>query len=106
MTVTKSDLVDQMKDRYGYTKKDSLEFINNFVETVYDNMKNGDSVSIYGFGCFDLIVRAERKLPNYFDNNKGFTVPEHWVPRFYPGKEMRRAVKIFDEKDKRSKLNG
>jgi nucleoid DNA-binding protein len=96
MTVKKDDFIDQLKEKYGYTKKDGAEIIEDVFDLILDNLENGNSVSIIGFGCFDLHRRAARSCPNPAGKDMCF-IPEHWVPRFRPGKVMRRAVKIYND---------
>jgi len=96
MDINRKRLADQMSKEFGYKKKDAIKFIDDFSSLVLQNMQNGNSVSIYGFGCFDLMKRRGHFCPNA-RLGKMIEIPEHYIPRFYPGTRMYAAVKQWDE---------
>ncbi len=91
----RQDLIQQLGERYGYTKKDAVQLIDDFCEIVIENLRNGNSVSIHNFGCFDVLERKEHSLVDLQGERK--IVPAHWVPRFYPGNRMRLVVKMWED---------
>ncbi len=95
MNVKRQDLIQQLGERYGYTKKDAVQLIDDFCEIVIENLRNGNSVSIHNFGCFDVLERKEHSLVDLQGERK--IVPAHWVPRFYPGNRMRLVVKMWED---------
>ena len=99
MNIKRNDLVKQMGEKFGYSKKDATQLIDDFCDIVVDNLRNGNSVSIHNFGCFDVLERKEHALIDL--NGERKVVPAHWVPRFYPGKQMRLVVKMWEDDTKR-----
>lgn len=99
MNINRSDLIKQLVDK-GYTKKAATSIVNEFVGVIMENMRNGNTVSIQNFGCFDLLERKARSCPNPQTGEK-VNVPAHWIPRFYPGRGMRSAVKMWEDDTKR-----
>ena len=99
MNIGKKELVDQLKEKYGYTKKDASDVISDVCETIIENLKVGNTVSIYGFGCFDIVERAGRRCVT--PQGDEVFVPAFWSPRFYPGDTMKRAVREWDDSHKR-----
>ena len=95
MNVKRQDLIQQLGERYGYTKKDAVQLIDDFCEIVIENLRSGNSVSIHNFGCFDVLERKEHSLVDLQGERK--IVPAHWVPRFYPGNRMRLVVKMWED---------
>ena len=93
--VNKEEFVCQLADKYGYTKKSAAELIDAFTSTILDNIALGNTVSIYGFGCFDIIERKERSVISPKDGER-VSIPAHWVPRFYPGARMKDAVQKWE----------
>lgn len=95
MDIKRSDLINQLVERNNYTKKAAKYVVDDFVDIILYNMEQGNSVSISGFGCFDLLKRAARSCP---DPVTGETchIPAHWIPRFYPYTGIRRAVKLWE----------
>lgn len=100
MNVKRNDLIRQLADKYGYTKKAATSIIDDFSNVIIDNLRNGDSVTIYNFGCFDILERKARSCPNPRTGEK-VDIPAHWIPRFYPGNGMRMAVKLWEDSSKR-----
>lgn len=95
-TVGKTDLVDQLKDRYGYIKRSSNEFLSDLFDLILWNVEQGNAVSLHGIGLIDIVVRAPRKCLHPI-TGEPFDVPSHWAPRFYPGVQLKNAVRTFEE---------
>lgn len=100
MNINRTDLINQMHDVYGYTKKSATEFIDDLLELMLQNMEDGNTISLYGFGVFD-IVRRNPKPVKHILSGEMIEVPEHWVPKFVPGRRMDIAVKKWQDNVKR-----
>lgn len=100
MNLNKPELAQQLKEKHGCTKKAALEMIDMVSDIIVENLRCGNTVSIHDFGCFDILERAERSTVNPA-TGKTMTVPAHYIPRFYPGKGMRVAVKLWEDDEKR-----
>lgn len=100
MDIKRNDLIQQLVDRHGYTKKAATMLVDDFVDIILENLGDGNAVSIRNFGCFDILERKERSCPNP-QTGERVVVPAHWVPRFYPGNKMKLAVKMWEDNTKR-----
>lgn len=102
MKVTKRDLIDQLVENYHYTKSSAKELVDTFTDIVLENMEAGNTVSIHGFGSFDIITRKARTArdPLYHQLHE---VPEHLVARFFPGNSMKRAVRTWEDNRNRGR---
>lgn len=100
MDIKRVDLIQQLVDKHGYTKKAATCIVDDFTDIILYNLGNGDTVSIHNFGCFDILERKARSCPNPQTGEK-VDVPAHWIPRFYPGNKMRLAVKLWEDSTKR-----
>lgn len=100
MDVKRADLIQQLVDNYSYTKKAATSIVDDFTSLIIDNLKEGNTVSIHNFGCFDLLERKARSCPNPRTGER-VEIPAHWIPRFYPGNKMRLAVKMWEDNSKR-----
>lgn len=89
--MNKPDFVNKLYER-GYTKKDACEIVRDFTEIVMEAMADGDEISFKGFGTFRPIEVAERTMRNVITHEM-VTVPAHRIPRFFPSKALRDAVK-------------
>ncbi len=100
MDIKRNDLIEQLVEKHGYTKKAATSIVDDFVDVVLDNLSEGNTVSIRNFGCFDILERKARSCPNPQTGEK-VEIPAHWVPRFYPGNRMRLVVKMWEDNNKR-----
>lgn len=100
MDIKRNDLIEQLVEKHGYTKKAATSIVDDFVDVVLDNLSEGNTVSIRNFGCFDILERKARSCPNP-QTGERVDIPAHWVPRFYPGNRMRLVVKMWEDNNKR-----
>jgi DNA-binding protein HU-beta len=87
----KSELIDAIAHQANLNKAEAghaLEAIINAIETA---LKNGDSVSLIGFGNFEVKERAERKGRNP-QTGAEITIAAAKIPGFKPGKALKDAV--------------
>lgn len=95
MDINRTDLIRQLAERNGCTIKLATKLFDDLVAIILDNIRSGNSVSIYGFGCFDLLKRKAHVCPNR-QLGTMVDVPAHYIPRFYPGVRMHTAVKDWE----------
>ena len=96
MNIKRNDLIQQLVNKYRYTKKAATDIVDDFTDIVLENLREGNTISLRGFGCFDILERKARSCPNPQTGEK-VEVPAHWIPRFYPGNKMRLAVKMWED---------
>lgn len=101
MDINKNDFVEQLISKYNYKKDSAISLVDDFWSVLIDNLESGNSVTFYGYGCFDLLVRKERRNIKNPRTKEPCVAPEHWVPRFYPGNIMKRAVKKWEDNQRR-----
>lgn len=83
-----------------YTKPETAIITEAFQDTILRLLENGHTISMYGFGIFDMAKLPERWCPDPQTGEKCI-IKEHWVPRFYPGKRMKVAVKKWEDNKRR-----
>ena len=88
--MNKKELIDRISAT-GFTKTDTSRFIEAFTAAVTGALMAGDKVTLQDFGTFDAVWRAPRtgKNPN---TGQTVAIPGQFVPRFTPGKRLRRNV--------------
>lgn len=64
MDIKRADLIQQLVDKHHYTKKAATSIVDDFCQIILDNLRNGNTVSIHDFGCFDILERKQRSCPN------------------------------------------
>ncbi len=90
--MNKGDLVSAIANKAGFTLKDADEAYKAFVSSVAEALKNGEEVSLAGFGTFKVKTRAERKGINP-QTKQTITIPASKMPTFKFGKSFRDLLK-------------
>lgn len=88
--MTKKDLIEIVSRKAHLTKKAATEAIETFLGEIQRTLVKGEKIVLSGFGTFDVDQRAKKKM---FLRGKEEEVPPHRVPRFRPGKELKRVIK-------------
>ena len=89
--MNKSDLIDAISDAAELTKAEAGRAVDAVVSVISKALKNGDSVTLVGFGTFEVRKRGARTGRNP-RTGAPVDVPSKRVPYFKPGKEMRERL--------------
>ena len=89
--MTKADLVDEISERTGLTKKDVADTVDEFIRAVIGALKNGHHIEIRGFGTFRVKDRKPRTARNP-RTGETVPVPARKVPVFKVSKELKELV--------------
>jgi integration host factor alpha subunit len=89
--MTKADLVDEIAERTGLTKKDVAETVDQFLEAVSRSLINGKHIEIRGFGTFRVRDRKPRMARNP-RTGESVPVPARRIPVFKVSKELKEKV--------------
>ena len=89
--MTKTELVSAVAENAGLTKVDAERAIKALLDAVTGCLKNGDKLSLVGFGTFSVSHRAARTGKNPQTGAK-IDIPAAKTPRFKPGKALKDSV--------------
>jgi integration host factor beta subunit len=89
--MTKADLVEQIAEATGLTKKDTAVVVDGFLEAVKQALTREQNIEIRGFGSFKVKQRKARKARNP-RTGEAVHVPGRMVPTFKPSKELKELV--------------
>ena len=64
MTMTKIDIVQNVSDKLGISRKDSTRIVESVFELMKEQLSKGDTVKISGFGNFVVRNKKARKGRN------------------------------------------
>lgn len=89
--MSKEELVKNIAEKSGLTKKDSEKALNSLLECIKETLAKGEKIQLVGFGTFEVRERAERvgRDPR---TGKEIKIPARMVPVFKPGKSLKEAV--------------
>ena len=62
--MTKNDIVQNVHDKLGFSKKDSAKMVEHVFEIMKDNLARGEGIKISGFGSFAVREKKARKGRN------------------------------------------
>ena len=87
--MNKTELIAQVAEKTGLSKKDSELAVNASLETITETLIQGEKVQLVGFGAFDVKERGVRMGRN---PKKEIEIPASRVPQFKAGKALKEAV--------------
>lgn len=64
MTLTKSQIIEEISNKNGFTKKNSIQIMETLLDIIKSTLESGDDVLISGFGKFCIKKKKERKGRN------------------------------------------
>lgn len=88
----KPELVAAIAEKADLTKEKASEVVTVITEQIAKALSQGDSVSLIGFGTFEVRERKERKGKNP-QTGAEITIPAAKVPAFKAGKGLKDAVR-------------
>ncbi len=96
MVIDRSGFAKQLVQKYGYYRTDANRIVDEVLETIVDNVKEGNDMAFYGFGSFELVTRKAHKCFNV-SRQEHMEVPEHTSLKFSLGSKLKAAVKYLNE---------
>ena len=88
--MNKGDLIQELAKVVG-TKKEATAAVDTIFETITKALKNGNKVTLTGFGTFSVTKKAARMGRNP-QTGQEMKIPARKVPKFAPGKGLKVAV--------------
>ena len=89
--MNRKELIDALAEKTGSTKADAERNIAALIEVITDTLKNGDSISLVGFGSFEVRTRAARTGRNP-KTGAELKIAASNVPGFKPGATLKATV--------------
>lgn len=89
--MTKAELVATIADKAGITKVEAEKSLKALVDAVTGTLKNGDKLTLVGFGTFSVSSRAARSGQNP-QTGKKIEIPASVIPKFKAGKALKDEI--------------
>ncbi|MBR3511177.1 MAG: HU family DNA-binding protein [Alphaproteobacteria bacterium] len=90
-TITRIDLANALKERFGLTSVDSYKMIDIIFDEIEQSLIHGEEVKITGFGTFKILSKSAR-----IGRNPKTGIPAvisaRRVTSFHPSAEFRKQV--------------
>ncbi|MBN1517730.1 HU family DNA-binding protein [Candidatus Sumerlaeota bacterium] len=89
--MTKAEVANLVARKTGMSRKDSMDAVEEVLECVKSALKDGEKVSLVGFGTFYLKQKNARKGRNP-RTGEPIDIPPKCIATFKPGKNFREMV--------------
>lgn len=89
--MNRKELINELATRTGCTKADAERGLGAMLEIISDTLKKGESLSLVGFGSFEVRKRAARTGRNP-KTGEELKIEASRVPAFKPGATLKAAV--------------
>ena len=89
--MNKTELVEKVAEKTGKTKKEAGMIVDSVLQTISEALKNGDKVTLIGFGNFEVREYAARKGRNPQTGEEMF-IEARKAPAFKPGKQLKEMI--------------
>jgi len=64
MALTKAEIIESIKDQFGFTRNQSSDVTENLVEIIKRTLASGEDVLVSGFGKFCVNEKSKRRGRN------------------------------------------
>jgi DNA-binding protein HU-beta len=89
--MNKAELVEAIAERADLSKASAARALDATIEAIEGALKQGDSVSLVGFGSFSVAERAARTGRNP-RTGSAIKIKAARMPKFRPGKAFKDAI--------------
>ncbi|MBK1734550.1 DNA-binding protein HU [Halorhodospira abdelmalekii] len=89
--MNKTELIEAVADSADLSKAAASRAVDAVVESVTEALREGDQVTLVGFGTFTVRERAARTGRNP-QTGEALNIPASRVPAFKPGKALKDAI--------------
>ncbi len=90
--MTKADLIEKIATYANTTKTAAERTLNALLESMSEELKNDEKITLTGFGSFTVNHRKERKGRNPRTSEE-ITIPASRAAAFTPSKILKEALK-------------
>ncbi len=103
--MNKNELIEAVAEKTGSSKAQAGRTVSALTETITEVLQKGDSISLPGFGTFEVRERGERNGRNpktgeqLKKTGEQLKISASKVPAFKPGATLKGAVNGQDGKD-------
>ena len=78
-----------------FTNKDTSAFVDAALLVIEEALKNGEDITIHGFGSLGLKLRAARRT-KHPETGEDVEIDARYVPKFSFGQNLRTAAKLYE----------
>ena len=91
-TITKKKVVYEIAQKRGMDLKDVQRVVQEFLDSVTENLSKGNRFEFRGFGIFEIVRREKKVGRNPKAPKASIVIPARNGVKFTPGKKLKRLV--------------
>ncbi len=91
--MNKAELINRIAEKVGVSKKQSEDMLESMLDIITNSLKEGEEVTLTGFGTFSAKERSARGGVNPQKPSERIQIPAVTVPKFKSGKSLKDALK-------------
>jgi len=91
--MNKAELIEAISQKVGVSKKEVEDVVDAITKMITDKIKEGQEVTLTGFGAFSARTRKGRTGVNPRNPQEKIEIPSVKVPKFKAGKSFKDALK-------------
>lgn len=89
--MTKADIIEQIYEKVGFSKKESAEIVELVFDLIKETLENGEKIKISGFGNF--VVRSKRpRIGRNPQTGEEIEISARKVLTFRPSQVLKNAL--------------
>lgn len=89
--MTKADIFDRVAEKTGFTKKQSVDFVESVFEIIKGTLASGENLKVSRFGNFEIRQKADRKGRNP-QTGETITITSRRVLAFKPSVVLKASL--------------
>lgn len=89
--MNKTELIKKVAENINITKVKAQSIINTFINTITEQLSNGNNVYLFGFGTFQTKNRSSREGRNP-RTGEVIIIPKSKVVKFTASKELKEKI--------------
>lgn len=90
--MTKQDLIKMIMEELGYSRRDSMQFIDKTFAIVKESLLRGESVRIANLGSF-IVRKKKKRLGRNPKTKEEYEIKERATVVFKPSTNLRKALR-------------
>ncbi|MDO8494094.1 MAG: integration host factor subunit alpha [Deltaproteobacteria bacterium] len=89
--MTKADIIEQIYEKIGFSKKESSEIVELVFDTMKETLEKGDKIKISGFGNF-LVRQKRSRVGRNPQTGESIEISARKVLTFRPSQVLKQAL--------------
>jgi integration host factor subunit alpha len=89
--MTKSDMVEKIYEKIGFSKKESAELVEMVFDIIKGTLESGEKIKIAGFGNFVVKEKADRRGRNP-QTGEEIVISARKILTFKPSQVLKAAI--------------